>query len=173
MKKIDIKMKYIFIFIILLFLAICFLISINPLSEKVDSADIRIVSDEMVLYTFTEEELKEFESIQVEKTIVSGNSKNETGIYTGIPLCELLDFVDPTLLDEGKQVISKAKDGFVSAYSIDEVTGINNVLVVYERNGKPLGTKRDGGTGPFRIIVLQDVFGNRSTKYLNEIEVIK
>ena len=43
--------------------------------------------------------------------------------------------------------------------------------MVYEKDGAPLSSREEGGTGPLRILITDDPFGNRSTKYLAQIEV--
>jgi hypothetical protein len=51
---------------------------------------------------------------------------------------------------------------------MDEVLAENAVYLMYEDNGKPLLTK-DGKPGAMRVVVLDDVFGQRFTNYMIEI----
>lgn len=171
MKKISIKTKHVLYIMVFLLLAVSVLLWQHSSGRNENADAIRILHNGQVLHTFTMDEIKGFNSVSIEKSIASGKGENEEGNYTGVPLSRLLDRVDPDLLKEGKQIVSRAQDGFESAYTPEEVREENNILVIYSKDGDSLGTAKDGGSGPFRIIVAGDPFGNRSTKYLNEIEV--
>ena len=62
-------------------------------------------------------------------------------------------------------------DGYTATFSADEIRTGGNILVAYAMDGASLGTMAAGGTGPFRIIIRDDVFGTRGVKYLIEIEI--
>jgi hypothetical protein len=51
---------------------------------------------------------------------------------------------------------------------MDEVRAENNVFIMYEDNDEPL-LKRNGEPGAMRIVVINDIFGQRFTNYLLEI----
>ena len=110
------------------------------------------------------------ESVSFEKEIVSGNKGNESGVYRGVPLREILAAADESILSECSSVTGTASDGFVSAYSMSEVTGSDSI-VVYEKDGEPLKKRSEGGSGPLRIVAADDTYGTRSTQYLTRIEV--
>jgi len=50
---------------------------------------------------------------------------------------------------------------------MEEVRAENAVYVMYEDNGQPLKTKM-GEPGAMRVVVLDDVFGQRFTNYMIE-----
>jgi hypothetical protein len=68
-------------------------------------------------------------------------------------------------------VVIRATDGYVSSLAVDEVGGADSVLLVYAKDGESLGTSSDGGSGPFRIIIVTDPYGNRCARWVNEIEI--
>lgn len=59
-------------------------------------------------------------------------------------------------------------DDYMSDISMEEVMADNCVYVMYEDNGEPLQTKT-GEPGAMRVVVLDDVFGQRFTNYLIEL----
>ena len=63
------------------------------------------------------------DSASFEKEIVSGNKGNESGVYRGVPLREILAAADESILSECSSVTGTASDGFVSVYSMSEITG--------------------------------------------------
>ena len=117
------------------------------------------------------DQVKDLRSVSQRKTILSSSHADEEATFTGVPLRVLLGEVDPTLLGTASMVVTRATDGYVSSLSVEEVSADDSVLLVYAKNGESLGTSADGETGPFRIVILSDTYGNRCTKWVNEIEI--
>lgn len=90
--------------------------------------------------------------------------------YTGVPLCNVLQVAGISF--EGKsQVVVKAIDGYTVALTLEEVRASDNVYLVYKNNGKLLKSKSEGGTGPYRIVIREDQFGQRWCKFVTEVDV--
>lgn len=90
--------------------------------------------------------------------------------YTGVPLCNVLQVAGISF--EGKsQVVVKAIDGYTVALTLEEVLASDNVYLVYKNNGKLLKSKSEGGTGPYRIVIREDQFGQRWCKFVTEVDV--
>ena len=53
---------------------------------------------------------------------------------------------------------------------MNEVLEKNNVFLVYEDNGEPLKSKI-GEEGTMRVIILNDIFGQRFTNFLVEMRL--
>ena len=53
---------------------------------------------------------------------------------------------------------------------MEEVLQKNNVLLVYEDNGMPLKSK-SGDKATMRIVIANDMYGQRFTNYLVEIQL--
>lgn len=132
---------------------------------------LEIVRDGEIIRKFSYEEICSMKSIFFEKEILSGNKDDESGVYCGVPLREILEAADESVLSECSSVTATAADGFVSAYSMSEVTGSDSITVVYEKDGEPLKKRSEGGSGPLRIVAADDTYGTRSTQYLTRIEV--
>lgn len=154
-----------------LIIAVVALAWLNRSDAGVQEGSVAITRDGKTLTTFTLAEVRELRSVSAKKKIVSSNNGDEEGTFTGVPLRTLLDEVSPTLLDKASMVVTRATDGYVSSLDAAEVGEDDDVLLVYEKDGESLGTSEDGGTGPFRIVILSDTYGNRCTKWVNEIEV--
>ncbi|HAA38383.1 MAG TPA: hypothetical protein DCE00_05875 [Firmicutes bacterium] len=115
----------------------------------------------------TIKELPEAEFPAVLKS--SGKPPVDTS-YTGVELKALLEKLE--IDTAGKtQVITKAVDGYTVALSLAEVLEDDNVYIVYKRDGKDLGAREEGGSGPYQIVIRKDQFGQRWNKYLMEIEL--
>ena len=124
-----------------------------------------------ILRVFTMDEIRAMPYIEQDQEIVSSSHQNERGVFRGVPLRALLEDADPELLQDAVTIVSRAEDAFVMAYSADEVLDSDDIFVAYSKDGNSLGTMEGGGSGPFRIIIIGDPFGNRSTRFLIEIEV--
>jgi hypothetical protein len=156
--------------LIVLAAAVAVLAWLNYRDDLPDSGTLAVVCGGETLRTFTLEEIQALPAVEVEKEIVSSSFANDEGLFRGVSLRALLRQagVEP---DEYSQLIARAEDNFVMAYPMDEITESDDIFLAYEKNGQGLGSLQDGGTGPLRIIVTQDEFGNRCAKYVCELEV--
>ena len=80
----------------------------------------------------------------------------------------MLALVDPEITDRYHLAFAIGVDDYISGISMDEVRSENNVYVMYEDNDLPL-LKKNGEPGAMRIVVVNDMFGQRFTNYLLEI----
>ena len=166
-------MKKRIIFIILGALAIIIggLALLNRPEGQLDAAQLEIYLAGNLAATFTMDQVKALPAIELQKEIVSSSQENQSGLFTGVALRTLLDAADPDWQSYGDMVSTRASDGFVSAFSVEEVAADDNIMVAYAIDGQPLGTQAEGGVGPFRIVIRDDEFGNRSTYWLCRLEV--
>ena len=88
--------------------------------------------------------------------------------FRGTLLSNVLALADPEILGQYDWAVSIGVDDYISGISMGEVLAENCVYVMYEDNDQPL-PKRNGEPGAMRIVVIDDVFGQRFTNYLLEI----
>ena len=119
---------------------------------------------------YTMAEIAALPYVEVEKEIVSSSFENDEGVFRGVPLRALLGDAGIDLSDAA-QVIIRSEDGFVSVCPAEEVRESDSAILVYMKNGEGLGGQDDGGSGPFRVLMTDDEFGNRSAKYVCALEV--
>lgn len=119
---------------------------------------------------YSPDAIKDFESISFEKEIKSSSKDDETGTYKGVPLEVILGEIDSDWGNKYENFILTASDGFSTAVSKSDITQGENVVIVYEKDGEALKGADDEGPGPYRIIIVNDPFGNRSIMNLVSIE---
>jgi len=88
--------------------------------------------------------------------------------FRGTLLSAALDFIDPQLTKDYKWAMAIGVDDYISGIDMSEILAENNVFIMYEDNDEALPQK-NGQPGALRIVVLDDVFGQRFTNYLLEI----
>ena len=109
----------------------------------------------------------------VKRTMSIHSSSGETRHqFRGALLSNILNLVDPGLTEEYNWILTVGVDDYISGVSMEEVLAENSVYVMYEDNGAPL-SRRNGDPGAMRIVILDDVFGQRFTNYLLEITLEK
>ena len=172
MKKRNIKRKYIIIAAVcLLALAVaCAVLNSSAHDQSGNGYSLEITRNGEAVKTFSLDEIKKMKTVTVKKKIESTSHEDESGEYTGVPLEDILNKADGKLLSQCDTFITLAGDSFSSALSADDIAKKDNVIVVYEKDGKDLAPFTEGGAGPMRIIIQADDYGNRSTKYLIRIE---
>ena len=156
--------------LVLLAAAIAVLAVFNDPGEA-ETGTLTVVCEGEAVRTFTMDEVMEMPYIEVYKKISSSSFQDIEGTFRGVPLRAIIDSADASLLTDATQIITRSEDAFAAAFSAEEVTESDSVFVAYSLDGKSLGTMDSGGTGPFRLIIADDEFGNRSAKYLFKVEI--
>ncbi|MDO4581365.1 MAG: molybdopterin-dependent oxidoreductase [Bacillota bacterium] len=164
------KTKRIWAIMIFLAAAIAVLALLNRPAVDTDAEVLSLVAEGQVLRVYTYGELKELPCVEVEKEIRSAGFKSKEGLWRGVPLRTI--FADAGIdLSSYKQVVTRADDSFVSAFSVEEVLADDNIFIAYSFNGHDIGGQEDGGDGPLRIVISKDIFGTRSTRWLYQLEL--
>ncbi len=84
--------------------------------------------------------------------------------YTGVLLKNVFEEAGVSL--EGKDaVVMTAADGYATSVEMKKVLADDNVYVAYMREGESIGTKEEGGKGPYQIIISKDQFSQYWCKY--------
>jgi len=104
------------------------------------------------------------------ETLQSSDSPASDHDYRGILMKDLLEKYD-LLTEDIEQIITRAADGYTVALGIGEVMADDNVYIVYEKDGKPLAPKEEGGSGPYMVVIREDEFGQRWNKFLMELQL--
>ena len=134
-----------------------------------------IKAGDAVLGSFTAAELQKFPAVEKKLVITPGcggdcksGSDEEASSehnYTGTPLLEVLNSIDPALTQKYQKVISRGIDYYSQVMEMSEIEQPDNVYIVYRDNGKPLKTKT-GGDGGLLLVVCSDESGQRFTDWL-------
>ncbi len=148
------------------------LVLLNGTADKQagqDNATVTIVMGD-VSKTFDLEYLKSLPKAEFDAVQDTSKTGPEAKSFGGVPLITVLEGLGFSL-DGAKQVVFKAADNYASAVTAEEAADLENVYLVYERDGEPSGTKRQGGSGPIEAVVRKDAFAQRWCKYLMEIYI--
>ncbi|MGB4439854.1 MAG: hypothetical protein WBJ13_11685, partial [Sedimentibacter sp.] len=99
----------------------------------------------------------------------SGEKPVETE-YKGIEIAKILKSLD---IDTSKinKITFNASDGYRIILDIDELEEPSNVYLTFERDGELLKSKKQGGNGPFQLVLRRDPFSQRWVKHVNEIVI--
>jgi len=148
------------------------LLNSGNLQEKQQSqknAAVKIVQGEKTV-EFNLNYLKGLEKTVFNATVDTSKAGPEEKSFTGVALAAVLKDKGISL-DGAQEVTFTAADGYASVVTAKEAAEDKNVYLVYERGGKPSGTKAEGGSGPIEVVVAKDPFSQRWCKFLMQIEV--
>lgn len=167
-KVVDQK-KILFVVIVLLVAVIAVFAFLNRSNEDLREDQILIKSGDTMLGILTVADLQKLPAVQKKMVVKStgGIKKHE---FTGAPLLDVLNSIDPGLSQKYTRIITRGIDNYTSGVEMSEVLRPNNVFIVYADYGKPLKTKT-GEEGAMQIIIYQDEFGQRFTNYLTSMEL--
>lgn len=165
------KHKVVILAIVFLFAAVAVLAQLNRPADKPDASRIKVFIANEAVATLTLADLQAMPLSELDKEIVSSGGDNQAGLFTGVALRALLDASAPGWEQNASSVTCRASDNFTTAFTVDEVLAEGNILVAYALDGELLPSQEEGGKGPFRLVVRDDAFGNRSTYWLCCVEV--
>ncbi|MCR3922182.1 MAG: molybdopterin-dependent oxidoreductase [Firmicutes bacterium] len=112
--------------------------------------------------------IKALEEVEFAAVLRSSGKPDVDTTFKGVQLKDILDKMEIDIAGKA-QIVTKAVDAYTVALSMAEVLEDDNVYVVYERDGANLETKKDGGSGPYMLVIRNDQFGQRWNKFLMEI----
>ena len=133
----------------------------------VETGSLAIRAYGVVLAEVSIEDIRALPSVKRTMSIHStaGETKHS---FRGTLLSNVLELVNPELLEQYQWVQAVGVDEYISGITMDEVKAENNVYIMYEDNDQPL-LKRNGEPGAMRIVVIHDIFGQRFTNYMLEV----
>lgn len=157
------------VIIILLVILISIFGYLNFKGEKLEEGQIRLKADNDVIAEITVDEVKKLPAVN-KKIVINSTSGLTKHNFTGTPLLDVFNSIDPEITKRYQRVITRGVDNYTSGINMEEVLEKNNVILVYADHGTPLRGKT-GVEDTMRIIILNDLFGQRFTNYLVEIEL--
>lgn len=161
--------KVIAIVLVVLALLVIFLAYINKdtLVEKQqlnNDAVFAVLQEEETLKAYTMEEIAALGEVTFEANLKSSGKDPVPHTYTGVLLKNIL--VDAGLKpSEGGSAIVSAIDGYVVGVTNEKLMDDDNVYLVYMKDGTLIGTREEGGEGPYQMIISKDAFSQYWCKY--------
>lgn len=122
--------------------------------------------------SITLEQISALEGVEEFSVVLRSSGKEPVeNRYTGIALAKVLAAVKPGLLTSDTQVSVKAIDGYAVAYTGEEALQAGHLYLVWLKDGKALGNKSQGGSGPLLVIPRLDEYGQRWCKFVVEVDL--
>ena len=121
-------------------------------------------------YTVVMGDIEALSPLDIEANHRKSGQASETRTYRGVSLKAVVERLG---IDASRfqSVSFTAVDGYASALTIGEAMDGGNCYIVVAMDGEPLGTKDDGGSGPFMMILAHDPFSQRWCKFLLEVRL--
>ncbi len=115
-------------------------------------------------------QLQSYPTLTIQITLSSSSRPSENGVfnYTGVTLKSLLE--QANVSSNASSVYIQAVDGYGTTISIQEAMD-SNTLLAYEKDGMLLENLKDGGEGPLRLIIGNDVYAQRWIRGVAIVEV--
>lgn len=110
------------------------------------------------------------EAITFPAVVRSSGEKPVETEYKGIELTKLLSSINIDVSKSDKITINAA-DGYRVILNAEELEEPSNVYLTFERDGELLKSKKQGGNGPFQLVIRRDPFSQRWVKHVNEMVI--
>ncbi|HKL43313.1 MAG TPA: molybdopterin-dependent oxidoreductase [Clostridia bacterium] len=122
------------------------------------------------LTAYTMKEIREMGEEKFEATLDTSSTQAKAYEYTGVLLKKIFKAADLEIHNRELVAVTGA-DGYTVALSINKVIENDNVYLAYKREGISLGTREDGGNGPYQLIIRKDQFSQNWCKYVVKADV--
>jgi len=120
--------------------------------------------------SFTMGEIQELQEKTFTATLDTSDTDPEKYKYTGVLLKDIIHKAGVDLQDK-KIIAVTGADSYTVGVSVDKVLEEDNVYMAYKRDGLPLGSRNDGGSGPYQLIIRKDQFSQNWCKYAVKADV--
>ena len=145
--------------------------SVERQKELLENAEIRLVNgDQEIIININD--LKSIGEEEFEAVLDTSSTAPSLHTYNGVQLKNILSHYQIPI-DDKEVVILGGADSYSVAYSVKEVLVDESVYITFMEDGNYLGTRDNGGRGPYESIVVSDQFSNRRCKWLTKVEVRK
>ena len=155
--------------IVLLVLLVAAFSLLNRDKEGLKEGTVAIKAGDTKLGSLTISDLQKLPAVK-KKMVIHSSQGNTNNDFTCTPMLAVLNSIDPSLTQQYKKIIARGIDNYTSGLDISEVLHPDNVYIAYADYGKPLKTKK-GEDGSMLIIICNDEYGQRSTKWLVSLEL--
>ena len=153
------------IIFILIFAGIITSIYIFPINNK---AIIKIVNNNTEQIVEKEFIYNHPDTISFPAVVRSSGQKPVETEYKGVELVKLFKSLNIDTSNVEK-ITFNAADGYRIMLSMEEIEDPKNVYLTFERDGEYLKSKRQGGNGPYQLVIRRDPFSQRWIKHVEEI----
>ncbi len=117
---------------------------------------------------FTLAQLKSYPATTLQVTVKGHQGDNGVYSYTGVTLKELLN--QAQVSSSAKSVYIQASDGYGTTLTIEK-SQKDNVFIAYQKDDAALSLLKDGGEGPYRLIIADDEYAQTWVRGVVAIEV--
>lgn len=129
-----------------------------------------LIKDGEEVASFNMVEIQAIGEVDFNATLKSSGSDPKEHVYTGVLLKNIFSHANIDI--EGNDtVVVTAADGYTVAITRDKFLDDDNVYLAYMKDGELLGTKEDGGSGPYQMIIRKDPFSQFWCKFAISAEI--
>ena len=119
-------------------------------------------------YTVTMADIEALSPYNITANYKPSGKNPETRTYRGVPLKAVADSLGIDC-SGFRSVSFTAADGYATALTLKDAIDGGDCYIAVALGGKPLGTRANGGDGPFMMLMAHDQYSQRWCKYLLEV----
>jgi DMSO/TMAO reductase YedYZ molybdopterin-dependent catalytic subunit len=118
------------------------------------------------------DDMRAISEVAIRMALLGTNEDGSEHAYKGIALGTLLGRCQ--VIEGASGVTVRATDAYSTRFDMETAVG-EGIFLVWEKDGKALEGRSDGGAGPVRLLVSQGIAGEfnaqRCVKYVSEVVV--
>jgi hypothetical protein len=152
--------------------AVFAILNAGSLEEKYkleENAEFKITTGDTQI-TVTMDDILSLDPVEFEATMDTSTTDPTPVMFTDVELKKILDYFNIDYSAAETYEVT-ALDGYASALTQEEVMTDENVYIVIKKEGEALGTKSEGGSGPYMMIIRSATYSQRWCKFVEEITI--
>jgi len=130
-----------------------------------------VTQNEQIMATYTMTDIQAMGEKKFAATLKSSGNDPVDHTYVGVPLITILESAGIDDLSGKSSIVVSAIDGYMVSVDIEKVLDSENVYLAYMKDDELIGTREEGGDGPYRLIISKDQFSQYWCKYAYSVEV--
>lgn len=171
--KVEKYILPIIIIILVVIIGILALVNKDTFKEKAqlnNDAIFTVMEKGLEIKSYTMEDIAKLGETTFKANLKSSGKDPVEYEYSGVLLKTLLEDAGVSTSDKDSGIVT-AIDGYVVAISIDKILDDSNVYLAYKKMGELIGTRAEGGDGPYQMIISKDQFSQYWCKYAYSIDL--
>jgi hypothetical protein len=138
--------------------------NVTAKKELNDNAIFILMDKGTEIASYNMSEIQSIGEVDFTATRDTSSTDPEDFHYTGVLLKNIFTHAGISL--EGREaIVVSAVDGYTVALPMDKFMAEDNVYLAYKKEGELIGTREEGGKGPYQMIVSKDQFSQFWCKY--------
>ncbi len=136
-----------------------------------NDAIFKVLENGKEVKSYNMQEIKDMGETTFDANLKTSGNEPIKQTYTGVALNTIVENAGIKVSDSSVAIVS-AIDGYSVAVTMDKFKAEDNVYLAYICEGELIGTREEGGKGPYQMVISKDPFSQYWCKYAYSVDIV-